>query len=146
MDTRLVQAINEVLGEDVSKAQIAGAPVVAWGAGQAVKRGALRGAVGRKASTGTPIASLKGVAKARAAVANLGGGAKAVGGKGIDGGGITVRNGAIAVELATFGISGAIIVARIALRYRAIVKAEHVAATTLARWADDKGSTESAPA
>lgn len=142
MDSRLVQAINEVMGDSTSQSQMIGTPVVAWGAGQVTKIRILDKAVTEAAGTGTPIPQLRGIARAKATMATVGGGTKAVGGGGIDGGLKSLRNNAIAVELAIFGISGAVTVARIAVRYRQLVVIDRQAtakAARVARESDEQG-------
>ncbi len=81
---------------------------------------------------------LNGATRANATISALGDGSKASGG-GIDRGLRGLRDSAIAVELAVFGISGAVTVARIAVRYRELVKQDRaiVAAIAEAQAAND---------
>lgn len=116
------QAINETLGDGASQAQMLGTPVVSFLAGQATKRHVMADALGKAASTGVPIDELRGIARAKAALAVVGGGAKSIGGGGIEGGMRYLRSNAIAIEVAVYGISGALVVGRIALRYNELVK------------------------
>ncbi len=117
MDPRLRQAINDVF-ERGGATTLGGGGVIAFAAGQARKRQLLGRAHAGDASTGTPISALHGIARGKAGLAGVAGGSKATGGGGIDGGARTLRAAAIKTELAVFGISGAVLVGRIALRYR----------------------------
>lgn len=118
----LIQAIEETLGDGASQAQMLGTPIVSFAAGQATKRHSIINAIGKNASTGIPIFELRGIARAKAVMAVVGGGAKSVGGAGIDGGLKNLHNNAIAAELVVYGISGALTVGRIAMRYKRLVE------------------------
>lgn len=130
--THLRRAIYETIGDVTSQAQMLGTPVASFLAGQATKRHVVSSALGQTTSTGVPIDELRGIARAKAAMAVVGGGAKSIGGGGIEGGVRNLRNNAIAMELAVYGLSGAFTVGRIALRYGELVKLARIEAAEAA--------------
>lgn len=133
IDPLLLQAINDVMGDAAGRAQAITTPMTAWVAGQAVKQQRVNAASMGTASTGTPIPELRGIARQKATISALDNGSKATGGGGIEGGLRSLRNSAIAVELAVFGISGAITVGRITVRYRQLVRQDRAIAAAVAR-------------
>jgi len=137
MDDRLIQAINEVMRESGNKVLSAGLLSSAL-AGKVVKEGLLRTAQTLDASTGVPISGLRGIARGKAALAALAGGAVSAGGGGMAGGVRVLQKNAIKVELAIFGISNAVVVGQIVVRYRQIVRAEREAAEEQMTHRDDE--------
>lgn len=133
MDSRLLTAINDVLADaGIDVAVAAGAE-----AGPAVRQSILDRAATKNASTGTPIPSLRGVTAERATMAAVAGGAKAAGGGGIVGGERVLGQAALQVQLATYGITAAAIVAQIGIRYAMLVRRDRKAAHESAAAADN---------
>lgn len=82
----------------------------------------------KNASTGTPIALLRGVAAKRATMAAVAGGAKAAGGGGIIGGMRVLGQKSLQAQLAIYGITAAVLVAQIGIRYAVLVRRDRQAA------------------
>lgn len=129
MDARLAQAISEVLGNGGNEQLLSGV-LNSAAAGQAVKRRLLKRAQTLTASTGAPISGLRGIARAKAAISALDNGAKSAGGGGIQGGSKVLKTSAIKVELAVLGLTGALVVGRIAVRYVQLVRADQKCAAS----------------
>ncbi|KRE64420.1 hypothetical protein ASG79_15615 [Arthrobacter sp. Soil761] len=126
MDPRLLIAIHDVLtdaGIDVAvPGSIAGAK-----AGPAVRQSILNRAAMKNASTGTPIPLLRGVTAKRATMAAVAGGAKAAGGGGIIGGMRVLGQKSLQAQLAIYGITAAVLVAQIGIRYAVLVRRDRQA-------------------
>lgn len=127
MDPRLLIAINEVLTE--AGIDIAGPGAIAEAkAGPAVRQSIFARAATKNASTGTPIPWLRGIAAERATIAAVAGGAKAAGGGGIIGGMRVLAQKSLQAQLAVYGITASVIVARIGIRYATLVRRDRKAA------------------
>lgn len=127
MDPRILIAIHDVLtdaGIDVTvPGSIAGAK-----AGPAVRQSILKRAAKKNASTGKPIRLLKGIAAKRATMAAVDGGAKAAGGGGIVGGRRVLDQKSLQAQLAIYGITAAVLVSQIGIRYAVLVRRDRNAA------------------
>lgn len=127
MDPRFLIAINEVLTE--AGIDIAVPGVIAGAkAGPALRQSILARAATKNASTGTPIPWLKGIAAERATIAAVAGGAKAAGGGGIIGGTRILAQKPLQAQLAIYGITAAVVVAQIGVRYASLVRRDRKAA------------------
>ena len=133
MDSRLLAAMNDVLTD--AGIDVAVADSVAGEAGPVVRQLILNKAATGNASTGAPIPSLRGAAAQRATLAAVGGGAEAAGGDGMVGGQRVLDQAALQVQLASYGITAAAIVAQIGIRYAVLVRRDRKAAREAA--ADD---------
>ena len=120
-------AISDVLSGGGVSSTITAGPSGAE-AGAEFRSAMLDSASKGNASTGTPIPLLKGVAAERATIAAVGGGSKAVGGKGIAGGEKILSDSELKAQLAMYGVKAAVIVAQIAVRYGVLVRRDRKAA------------------
>ena len=121
MDPRLLQAINDVLdgGEAIEATQ---GVILGAKAGPKLRQKILDAAGKMNASTGTPIRLLKGAAKERATLAAVANGATLAGGGGIAGGQRILQQQSLKIQLIAYGITSAVVVARIGARYASLVK------------------------
>lgn len=126
IDPRLRTAINDVLSYAGFGTATAGG-VAARKAGPLAEDALLRSAARKSASTGTPISLLRGVAKDRAALAAVAGGAKSAGGGGMAGGLQILTQRALQAQLAVYGITGGALVVAIGIRYAVLVNRDRKA-------------------
>lgn len=126
MDPRLRTAINDVLSYAGFGTATAGG-VAARKAGPLAKDALIRSAAGKAASTGTPISLLRGVAKDRATLAAVAGGAKSAGGGGMAGGLQILTQKGLQAQLAVYGITGGALVVAIGVRYAVLVNRDRKA-------------------
>lgn len=128
MDARLLVAINDVVrGGSLTNGALL-ADLTSAEAAPALQQSILRKAGTGNASTGRPIPSLHGISKVRATLAAVDGGAISTRGGGIVGGQRVLCEAAIKVQLASHGITAAIVVGEILFRYSALVRQDRKAA------------------
>ncbi|MBH0098051.1 hypothetical protein I6E68_02720 [Salinibacterium sp. NSLL150] len=126
MDPRLLIAIGDVLsGENLQTIASSGS---ASKTGVEVRQALLVQAGSQKASTGTPIPLLRGVAQTDATHAAAGGGAKSAGGRGVEGGIKTLDQAELTAQLAVYGVKATAIVAAVIVRYGVLVHRDRKAA------------------
>lgn len=120
IDPRLRTAITDVLSYAGLGTATAGG-VAARKAGPLAEDALLKSAAGKSASTGTPITLLRGIAKDRATLAAVAGGAKSAGGGGMEGGLQILAQRGLQAQLAVYGITGGALVVAIGIRYAVLV-------------------------